>query len=62
MSVRPIGFDRHCAEALFRNEPLRYLGALAVKLMRAMRRFSDQDELCLADELEQAVIIVARPM
>ena len=42
--VRPVGLDRDGGEALLADQPLGDLGALAIELVRAVRRFAEQDE------------------
>ena len=50
VGVRPVGLDRHGRKAFLFDEPLRDLRALAVELVRAVRRLAEQHEPRVADE------------
>jgi hypothetical protein len=49
VGIRPVGFDRHGAEAPLLNEPLGDLSPLAVELVRAVRGFAQQHQAGAAD-------------
>src|SRR5207237_1218550 len=61
IGIRPICLDIDGVEALLGDESLGDLRAVAVELVRAVRRLADQDEMRVADEREQVVVVAARP-
>ena len=57
VGVRPIGFDGNRVETLFRDEPARDRGALAVELVGAVGGLADQHEASAPEPLDQPVVI-----
>jgi hypothetical protein len=55
--IGPIGLDCDNRKRLIRNELLRDLGAHAIELARAVARFTDQHDFCIADSRQQAIEI-----
>src|SRR5919106_2477740 len=55
--VGPIGFDRDRREAFLLDQPLGDLGALAVELVRAVRRLAEQREARIADQVHERVVV-----
>jgi len=46
-------------EAFLVDQPLGDLRALAIELVRAVRRLADEDQMRVADHLQQRVVIAA---
>ena len=57
--VRPVGFDGDCHKLFFPDQPFRDLSALLVKLMRAMRCLSDQNKSCVADPIQERIVVMS---
>ena len=57
VGVRPVGLDRDGREAALGDQALRDLRALAVELLRAVRRLPDEDEAGLRRALDQVVVV-----
>jgi hypothetical protein len=55
--IRPVRFDRDSGKTLFENQPFCDPDAFAVKLVCAMRRFSQENKPRIADEGEQVVVV-----
>jgi hypothetical protein len=53
-------FDRDGTECLFANEPFRDFRSLAIKLMRPVSRFAAPHKACVADTIQQLIVIVPR--
>ena len=60
VSVRPVGLDGDGVEAFLNDQPLSDFGALAVELVRAVRRLAQKHEARFAHQLQQRVVIRRR--
>ena len=58
--VGPVGFDGHGVEAFFLDQAFGNLSALAIELMRSVRRFAEQTKTRRADKLEKQIVIGRR--
>ena len=59
VGVRPIRLHCDGVEPLLGDEPPRDLRARRVELVRSVRSFADQDEMSVADEVQQRIEIAA---
>ena len=57
VGIGPVSFDGDCSESTLVNQAAGNPGPFPVKVVRAMRRFADQDETPVAYEVEQGVIV-----
>ena len=55
--VRPVGLDCYCIEPLLDDQPFRDLGALVIKVVGAVGGFSQQDQACFANSVEERAVI-----
>ena len=60
IGVRPVGLDGDGGEPLLADQPLGDLGALAVELVRPVRRLAEQHEARVADQIQQRVVVIGR--
>ena len=60
VGVWPISLDSYGLETFFLNEPLRDLSTVVVKLVRTVGRLSEQYDVCLADQVEEQVVVSGR--
>ena len=58
--VGPVGLHRDRGEALVLQEAARQARALTVELVGAVRGLADEDDARVADQVQQAVVILAR--
>ena len=61
VGIGPISLDRDGRKAFLLDKPLRDLGALVVKLVRAVGCFAEQHEACVADPIHEWVVVLGDP-
>jgi hypothetical protein len=60
VGIRPIGLGGNRHESLFGNELLRDLGTFPIKFTGTVRGFAEQHQLCVADEVEEIIVVMLR--
>src|SRR4029079_12603318 len=60
IGVGPVGFDGDGVEAFLADQPPRDLRADRVELVRAVRRFADEHEARVADEIHERIEVAHR--
>ena len=59
VSIGPVGFESDDVEILFGNQTLRDFSTCFVEFVGAVARFAEEDELRIANEVEERIIIGA---
>ena len=58
--IGPVGLDGNRVVTFLHDQPFCDFGTVAVELVRAVRRFTDQREACISDETQERSVIAAR--
>jgi hypothetical protein len=55
--IRPVGLEQHHREPLLLDQPPRHARALTIELAGAVRGLAEQDELVVANDVQDTVVV-----